>query len=318
MALISVVIPLYNKELYIKRAIDSILSQTFQEFEIIIINDGSTDRSAEIVESIIDKRIILIHQKNAGISAARNAGIKKANGDTIAFLDADDEWLPNFLETIIRLQQKFPDAGIYGTGYEVCFPSSIVKRIYEKEKGERVLDSYFGESVKFRHTIFNSSSFASPKEILLEVGGYSNGVKWSEDGLLWGKIALNYPISYSPEVCSIYHQYSANNSTNIVDYLESPFLKYTSTISKDELLKRNDLKDLEDYLALTQMAAISRNIYSGYGSSVRKDLAGINLPQYKWIKSRLLIMSYIPYYLMRIILKHAKTLSFFKRKISNR
>ena len=90
--MISVVIPLYNKEKYIKRAIESVLNQTFQKFEIIVVNDGSTDKSAEIVQNIKDPRIRLINQKNAGVSAARNRGIQEAKYEYIAFLDADDFW----------------------------------------------------------------------------------------------------------------------------------------------------------------------------------------------------------------------------------
>ncbi len=96
MPLISVVIPLYNKEPYIKRAIDSILAQKIQDYEIIVIDDGSTDKSAEVVKSFPDPRIRLIQQENAGVSAARNRGIEEAKAELIAFLDADDEWTPIF------------------------------------------------------------------------------------------------------------------------------------------------------------------------------------------------------------------------------
>ena len=90
--MISVVIPLYNKEKQIKRTLQSVLTQTFQDFEIVIVNDGSTDNSTIEVEKIKDSRIRLIHQENAGVSAARNKGIEEAKYELIAFLDADDEW----------------------------------------------------------------------------------------------------------------------------------------------------------------------------------------------------------------------------------
>jgi glycosyltransferase involved in cell wall biosynthesis len=315
MPLISVVIPLYNKEMYIKRAVNSVLSQKIQKFELIIVDDGSTDKSVEIIKNITDKRIRVIQQQNSGVSAARNKGIKEANADLIAFLDADDEWLPNFLETIMRLRILHPDAGIYGTGYEVYFPGSIVKRFFKKDEGERILASYFGSTVNFGHTLFNSSSFASPKDVLIEVGGYPHGVKWNEDGALWGKIALNYPVSYSPIICSIYHQYSANNSTGITDYLENPFISYISTISKNELLKKDDVYDLMEYMDLSYIATISRNIYSGHGIRARKQISKVTSPRYKWKKYQLRIMSYTPYWVMRFILKNASTLSYFKKKV---
>lgn len=109
---ISVIIPLYNKEKSIKKTIDSLQKQTFQDFEIIIVNDGSTDNSVNIVEKIGDKRIKLIHQKNAGPSSARNTGISNASADWIVFLDADDELLPNALEYFLTIINSHCDIDI--------------------------------------------------------------------------------------------------------------------------------------------------------------------------------------------------------------
>ena len=91
-----VVIPLYNKEVYIKNTLNSVLAQTIKDFEIIVVNDGSTDKSAEVVKSLSDPRIRLINQVNAGVSVARNRGINEAKADLIAFLDGDDEWKTKF------------------------------------------------------------------------------------------------------------------------------------------------------------------------------------------------------------------------------
>ena len=113
---ISVIIPLYNKAPYIGRAIDSVISQTIQDFELIVVNDGSTDGGENIVAEYSDSRIFLINQKNSGVSVARNNGVNVANSELISFLDADDEWLPTYLETILKLVNKYPSAGIYATG----------------------------------------------------------------------------------------------------------------------------------------------------------------------------------------------------------
>ena len=96
--MISVVIPLYNKEKQIRATLESVLSQAFQDFEIVIVNDGSTDRSVEEAAAVCDKRIRVVHQKNAGVSAARNRGIEEARGEFIAFLDADDRWKSEYLQ----------------------------------------------------------------------------------------------------------------------------------------------------------------------------------------------------------------------------
>jgi glycosyltransferase involved in cell wall biosynthesis len=111
----SIVIPLYNKEKYIKRAITSVLDQTIQDFEIIVVNDGSTDNSTNIVKSITDNRIKLINQENQGVSVARNTGIENTKNEYIAFLDADDKWEPYFLEEIRKLIEINKSAGLFAT-----------------------------------------------------------------------------------------------------------------------------------------------------------------------------------------------------------
>jgi len=114
---VSVVIPLYNKAPYIARALASVITQTCQDFEVIVIDDGSTDGGAEIVRRLDDTRIRVIRQENRGVSAARNRGIESARTDFIAFLDADDEWTPTHLEALLRLRDRYPHAGAYGTAY---------------------------------------------------------------------------------------------------------------------------------------------------------------------------------------------------------
>ena len=109
--LISVIIPLYNTEKYIESCIRSVLNQTYQHFEIIVINDGSKDKSGEIVFSLSqqDARIRLINKENGGVSAARNDGIRAANGELIAFLDSDDEYLPNAFEDMLAAMDDETD-----------------------------------------------------------------------------------------------------------------------------------------------------------------------------------------------------------------
>ncbi|MDP8208206.1 MAG: glycosyltransferase family A protein [Candidatus Electryonea clarkiae] len=119
---ISVVIPLYNKEQYIARAIQSVLSQTYNDFELIVVDDGSTDASAKVVEEFNDPRQRLIRQPNAGECAARNRGIAESRTELIAFLDADDQWLPEHLIAIKCLSEKYPECGAFATAYDIVDP----------------------------------------------------------------------------------------------------------------------------------------------------------------------------------------------------
>src|SRR5690625_5076160 len=136
----SVVIPLYNKELSIRNTLQSVLDQTFTDFEIVIVNDGSTDSSAAIVEEFTDPRIRLIHQENQGVSAARNKGIEEAKYDWIVFLDGDDLWENNHLEEFVKMIKLFPEDRVFCTSHT----KSKLKKEYEKKiiNGYEVIEDY--------------------------------------------------------------------------------------------------------------------------------------------------------------------------------
>ena len=117
--MVSVVIPLYNKALSVERAAQSVLKQTVSDLELVVVDDGSTDGGAEVVEAIRDPRMCLLRQTNAGASAARNRGIAEARAGLVAFLDADDEWLPEHLAAILRMRRQCPDCGAYATARRI-------------------------------------------------------------------------------------------------------------------------------------------------------------------------------------------------------
>lgn len=148
--MISIVIPLYNKAAVICRTMESVKQQIFSDFEILIVNDGSTDDSLSVLmdflsenEAVFKNSVRLIEQENKGVSAARNQGIKEARGEIIAFLDADDEWLPDYLKTIAFLVEKYPECDIFGTAYSfkmnnMITPASI--DYYSFKENEGILD----------------------------------------------------------------------------------------------------------------------------------------------------------------------------------
>ena len=126
MAYFTVIIPLYNKENHIEETLKSVLNQTFQDFEVIIVEDCSTDNSKQKAEAIISEKIRIIqHEANKGLSASRNTGIHNADSDFLAFLDADDIWHEEFLEKIHQLTQEFPNAHLFGTNYTEVYPKKV-------------------------------------------------------------------------------------------------------------------------------------------------------------------------------------------------
>lgn len=254
MPLVSVVIPLYNKEPHIKRAIDSVLTQKVQDFEIIIVDDGSTDKSAEVVKGFTDPRIRLIQQENAGVSAARNRGIKDAKADLIAFLDADDEWTPIFIETVLRLRKKYPKAGAYATSYMNYYNCKYVKprcRAIPVSPWEGEIDDYF-ESIVKGHPPFCASCISVPKLVMLKAGGFPEGIWLGEDSDTWARIALKYTIAFSWDIGVIYYLDSVNMATKKKKPVkELPFMRIAEELMENGRIPRNEkyikkyIKDIE-------------------------------------------------------------------------
>lgn len=206
--MISVVIPLYNKEKSIATTLQTVLNQTFQNFEIVIIDDGSTDCSVKEVKKVIDSRIRLIQQSNAGVSAARNRGIKEAKGEFIAFLDADDEWKPYYLEKQYELTQKYPECSVFACNYEFkdiqgkVMPTIIRKLPFKGEDG--ILSNYF-EVASCSHPPICSISIMVKKRAIQSIGGFPIGIKSGEDLLTWARLAVNEKIAFNKQSYAIFN-----------------------------------------------------------------------------------------------------------------
>lgn len=205
--MISVVIPLYNKERQIANTLQTVLRQTFQDFEIVIVNDGSTDNSVVEIEKIKDSRIRIIHQENAGVSAARNRGIEEAKYDLIAFLDADDEWKLEYLETQYNLFLKYPECSVFAVNYEFrdskgnITPTKINKLPFRDEDG--ILSNYF-EVASCSHPPLWTSAVLVSKVAIMNIGGFPIGIKSGEDLLTWARLAVRYKIAYSKIVDAVF------------------------------------------------------------------------------------------------------------------
>jgi hypothetical protein len=177
-----------------------------QDFEVIVVDDGSTDPGPEIVSSIGDNRISVLVRKNSGVSAARNAGIQAASADIVAFLDADDEWRPEFLATILRLRRNHQDCAVYATSYEICragMRRPALLRGLPKGFVEGVLEDYFVVASRSDPPLW-TSAVAVDRNAIRNVGGFPVDIHSGEDLLTWAKLALKYQIAYSAEPLAIY------------------------------------------------------------------------------------------------------------------
>ena len=193
----SVVIPLYNKARYVHGAVHSVLAQTLPPHEVIVVDDGSSDNSAAIVEAIADPRVRLVRQPNSGVSAARNRGIALATGDWIAFLDADDWYHPEMLAALKQAHQACPEAGLLGA------QSRTIQNVLSDPEPWPVNDSFFEVEVVddlrqrwMRTAPFNSSSVAIRASLLREMGTcFIEGESHGEDLDMWFRVADRTPVA---------------------------------------------------------------------------------------------------------------------------
>lgn len=221
--LISVIIPLYNKEQSIASTLQTVLNQTFCDYEIVIVNDGSTDNSVAEVEKVLDPRIRLVHQRNAGVSAARNRGIEEAKGEFVAFLDADDIWNPAYLATQNKLVQKYPECDVYACNYEFesaagNITSTVIKRLpFDGTDG--VFPNYFEVACRSSPPLWTSAVMVR-KRAIQTIGGFPVGVKSGEDLLVWARLASKYRLAYCVVPMAVYCQgHSIPRPPEIVDYV---------------------------------------------------------------------------------------------------
>jgi len=204
---ISIVMPLYNNAKEVKRALHSVIAQTVCEFEVLVVNDGSTDGGDAVVRTMTDTRIRVIDQRNKGVSAARNRGVAEAKGELVAFLDADDEWRPDFLETIVRLNNNFPQCSLFATHYSYMetdgtLRAPILRRI-PPGAWEGVLENYFATAAHSDPPVW-SSALAVKRSALLAIGGFPEGISIGEDLLTWARLAVKVEIAYSKKQCAVF------------------------------------------------------------------------------------------------------------------
>ncbi|WP_152266607.1 glycosyltransferase family 2 protein [Agriterribacter humi] len=204
---ISVVIPLYNKEKSIKNTIRSVVAQTVTDFELLVINDGSTDTSREIVAGIHDSRIRIVDKPNGGISSSRNEGIMLARHDYIAFLDADDHWEPDFLETIKGLITDYPDADCYATGYACKYSNATLNVFGANKRG--IIRDFFKQV--YKGPVMHSSSICVKKSTFTKVGYFNTTIRRGEDYDMWARLGRAACIAATPEV-KVWYRLDAENS----------------------------------------------------------------------------------------------------------
>lgn len=202
----SVIIPLYNKAPYVRRALDSVMKQSFRDFEMIVVDDGSSDESFDVAQDALEGSEVcyqLIHQDNAGVSTARNNGVASSHGDYICFLDADDWWVSNFLERMDKLITDYPDAGIYGTNYYYVKNGRQRVCVTTAETGYINYCKVYAE--KLQMPLWTGATCVN-RRIFDETGGFRTHLKLGEDFDLWIRVALRHKVAFLNEPLAYYYQ----------------------------------------------------------------------------------------------------------------
>lgn len=207
----SVVIPLFNKKNYIQATLKSVLEQSFTDFEIIIIDDGSTDDSLAKVKALNSEKIKLFQQNNLGASVARNNAIEKANGKFIALLDADDYWYQDHLQDLKALIDQFPDAGLFCTGYEIVLSENLTQNAVHllPTNQNQIVDNYFKSSL-INPVAWTSASCFS-KDFFYKIGEFDADLRTGQDIDFFIRSGLKVQIAFTPRITMRYHKKSENN-----------------------------------------------------------------------------------------------------------
>lgn len=263
---VSVVIPLYNKGKYIDRALSSVLAQTRQPLEIIVVDDGSTDDGPERVLNFTDPKITLIRQENKGPGASRNAGLAKARGKYIAFLDADDEWLPTFLERGLSfLEDESANISVVWTGYYRY--ANMRRNNVGMEELSGVYEINEGTDIKLVQKIINfiwTCTTVVRTDVARKWGGFFDRYKclMGEDRYLFLNLLFNERIGIIPKPHAIRHTESSNLCYNNKSFQIPPF-----TLNPEELLENCPIS--KRYLSKGLLAILAQEIVKSLAKSGR-------------------------------------------------
>jgi glycosyltransferase involved in cell wall biosynthesis len=244
----SIIIPVYNKEKFVAKTIESILSQTFTDYEIIIVNDGSTDQSEAKISVFKDNRIQYYSKKNEGVALARNFGIEKATADYICFLDADDYWHPTFLETMQRYSSELPEQKVFAAAIEIETKNKTIPARYSiPSTSDFEIVNFFDASQK--ECALWTSSVCIHKSVFEKVGDFDTKIKHGEDTELWIRIGLQFPIVFIRKILARYVYDEKSISRNLNYFFEDyTFEKYAAEEKKNPALKK--------YMDLNRFSAV--------------------------------------------------------------
>lgn len=293
----SVVIPMFNAAATIRRALDSVLAQTERDFEVLVVDDASSDGGPALVEACSDPRVRLIRQPHGFVSAARNRGVREARADLVCFLDADDEYRPKFLESILRLRDRWPEAGAYACAFSLVDPRGLERTIAFRAlppfPWEGLVPDYFESAIGMQPIC--SSAVAVPKTVFAELGGFREERLPGEDIELWFRIALVHPIAFSSVHGAVYHRDVANSLTDTLPALDGYILVDTASRAiAEKRVPERSVRFVEGLIDKQLLATAAQLVVAGRGADARVQLRRRRSGYFAREAFSWLLLSYLP------------------------
>lgn len=272
----SVIIPAYNAEIFIERSIRSVLSQTFSDFEIIVINDGSKDTTYEKAISITDERLVVINKTNEGVSTARNAGIQVARGEYICFLDADDEYLPEHLTVLADNIKEYKNKDFFSTRFcismmnvsdNIAMPAVTGKTDYYDNVVERTL--HFSELIWTGCVCIRKAMFD-------EYGMFEPGIKLGEDTDMWKRIYVHTGLVAIDMVTVKRNRDGSEATKQYTRSFEVDPLNRMSMFLNDNTITDSVKESLKTEYELQKLSVVRSYLFSGDKKEAKKQMGLLN------------------------------------------
>ena len=293
---VSVVVPLFNKKHHVGRAIESVLTQSWSDLELVVVDDGSSDGGAAVVAAYADPRLRLERQPNGGVSAARNRGVALSRAPWVAFLDADDAWTPSFLTDVMALADGHPEAAGVALNYEIVSPGGgRALGVDPAAAPAQLLDPLAYFRIGRHAPPLSSSSVVVRREALLAAGGFPVGVRLGEDIDTWLRLLFRGGVYFDPRPGAQYFVDAANRALNT----HAPPARYAFFDTIEGWLRAHperveERREAEEFMNFFRLLHARHQIRWGDADVGRRLLAEIRTTVHRGEKRRLQVLSHLP------------------------